>query len=341
MKSIILLTVLITVFVSCNMNTNKSTTIIIEQKENIEQIVGNKFLYNIDNFKILSDYKFILEIQSDTLNSYSCKDLNSKVFYRVNVDILKNDLNEVGLNRFNKAFSKEFLRVYEGNLKQGNNDYEIVKYENRKALINNFIVTNNKLIGNQTAITKCKSLTFLNIDRAYTLFVIAEPDMIESIFKKFTSDFQLIFNENSDNFVSPKYKYKIPIPTGYVPAKATGSNIDFKIESPKGLMIINVSPRRPEEEGVTAHDYTKELIETIYKQVNLLVKVGNTKKNYIDKTKAFLVESVNPKKSISVLEVYFYKDNLAYLMTGRCKTSDYKICRQEFLDTFYSFKFPN
>lgn len=341
MKNKILLITLITVFVSCNMNTKKPTPIIIEQKENIEQIVGNKSLYNIDNFKIPSEYKFTLEIQSDTINSYSCKDLNDKVFYRINVDILKNDLGKLGLNKFNKAFSEEFLRVYETNLKQENNDYEVVQYKNRKALINNFIVTNNKLNDNQFAITKCKSITFLNIDRAYTLSVIAEPDIIESIFKKFINDFQLIFNENSDIFVSSKYKYQIPIPSGYVAVEATGSNIDFKIESPKGLMTINVSTRRPEEKGVTAHDYTKELIENIYRQINSLVKVGNTKKNYIDKTKAFLVESVNPENSTSVLEVYFYKDDLAYLMTGTCRNNDYIICRQEFLDTFYSLKFLN
>lgn len=323
------------------MNTNNSPTIIIKQKENIEQIVGDNSLYNMDNFKIPSKYKFLVEIQSDTLNSYSCKDLNNKVFYRINVDVLKDDLKEVGLNKFNKVFSNEFLKVYEENLKQEYNDYEVVRYENRKALVNNFIVTNNELISNQTAITKYKSITFLNIDRAYTLSVIAEPDNIESYFKKFIADFQLIFNENTDKFVSPKYKYEMPIPTGYVPAKATGSNIDFNIESELGLMTINVSPRRPEEEGVTAHDYSKDLIETIYRQVNPSVQVGNAKKNYIDKTKAFQVESVNSKNSTSVLEVYFYKDDLAYLMTGTCRTKDYKSCRQEFLDTFFLFKFPN
>ena len=342
-RSTILLILIVLGIESCNIETSKNSNINIKEKENIENIVGGKTLYNFDNFKISTDYKFVNEIKSDTINSYLFQDLNNKIFYRINVNNLSQDLKLIGLAEFDSAYKETFLREYERNLKSEKSDYKIERYKNRKAIVNNFIVTNNNLINDKSAMFKAKTCTILNINKAYTLSVIAEPDKLDKAFNTFTSDFEFIYDEAAEKYISPKYNYEVLIPDGYVPERATGSHIDFKIVSknPISVMLINVSERTKEEMNISAHDYTLDIMENIYKQTNPQAKITSTEKIYIDNNKAFLVKSSNQSNSTSVLEIYFYKDNFGYLMTGTCSTADYSKCGNNFLNTFYSLKFLN
>jgi hypothetical protein len=342
-RNIILLILIVLGIESCNIDTSKNSNINIKEKENIENIVGGKTLYNFDNFKISTNYKFVNEIRSDTINSYLFQDLNNKIFYRINVNNLSQDLKFIGLEKFNSAYKESFLGEYERNLKSGKSDYKIEIYKNRKAIINNFIVTNSNLINNKSALFKAKTSTILNINKAYTLSVIAEPDKLDKAFDTFTSDFEFIYDEAAEKYISPKYNYEILIQDGYVPEKANGSHIDFKVvaKNPLSIMLINVSERTKEEMNISAHDYTLDVMKNIYKQTNPQAKITSTEKIYIDNIEAFLVKNINESTSTNVIEVYFYKDNFGYLMTGTCNTADYQKCENKFLNTFYSLNFLN
>lgn len=340
-KNIFIPILLVLVIQSCHIDTSKNSNGKIQEKENIENIVGDKTLYNIDNFKISTKYKFVNEIKSDTLNSYLYQDLNNNIFYRINVNNLIHDLNSIGLEKFNPSYKKSFFDEYEKNLKNEKSDFKIVTFKNKKAVTNNFIVTNNNLINSNLALFKASSITTLNINKAYTISVIAKPETLGKAFDTFTSDFEFIYDEDVEKYISPKYEYEILIPDGYIPEKANGSNIDFKVVSknPVSIMTINVSERTKEELNISAHDYTLDLIKNIYKQTNPQAKITSTDKINIDNIEAFLVKNINENSSTNVIEIYFYKDNYGYLMTGTCRTVDYPICENKFLNTFYSLKF--
>lgn len=342
-KNVFKTILLVFVMQSCNIDTSKNSNVKIQEKENIENknIVGGKTLYNIDNFKISTKYKFVNEIKSDTLNSYLYQDLDNKIFYRINVNNLIYDLKSIGLEKFNPSYEKSFFDQYERNLKNEKSDFKIETFKNKKAVTNDFIVTNNNLINSNSALFKAKSITTLNINKAYTISVIAEPEKLEKAFDTFTSDFEFIYDEDAEKYISPKYDYEILIPDGYLPEKANGSHIDFKIVSknPLSIVTINVSERTKEEMNISAHDYTLDLIKNIYKQTNPQAKITSTEKTYIDNIKVFLVKSVNENNSTNVIEIYFYNGNFGYLMTGTCKTVDYPKLENKFLHTFYSLKF--
>ncbi|WP_321289373.1 hypothetical protein [uncultured Sunxiuqinia sp.] len=339
-KNVFLL-ILLVVIQSCKIETSKNTHNKIQEKKEIENIVSGKTLYNIDNFKISTKYKFVNEINSDTLNSYLYQDLNNKIFYRINVNNLIHNLKSIGLEKFNLSYRKSFFDEYEGNLKNDKCDFKIVTFKNKKAITNNFIVTNNNLINNHLALLKAKSITTLNITKAYTISVIAEPETLETAFDAFIRDFEFIYDEDAEKYISPKYKYEILIPDGYVPEKANGSHIDFKVVSrdPLSIVTIDVSERTKEELNISAHDYTLDFIKNMYIQTNPQEKITSTEKIYIDNIEAFLVKSINESRSTNVIEIYFYKDNYGYLMTGTCKTIDYPECENKFLNTFYSLNF--
>lgn len=328
---------------SCTLGTSNSSNSTTQDIPDIKYIVAGKALYTVDNFKVSTTYKLTNDIKSDTLNSYLFQDLENRVFYRISVENLVQGLSSIGLEEFNSAYEKSYFREYERSLKNGNYDYKIGKIKNKDAIFNSYIVTNNNLINDQKALFKSKSVTLLNINKSYTISVIAEPGNIDEAFKAFSSDFEFIYNETSQKYTSQKFNYEILIHDGYTLTQPVGNNIDFKVVSKSimSLMTITVSERTNEEMNITAHDYSHDLIQELYNQINPQAKIISTEKIYIDNIKAFLVINKNEVNSTNVLEIYFYKGNSGYLMSGTCTENDFQICKNEFLNTFYSFKFKN
>jgi len=152
----------------------------------------------------------------------------------------------------------------------------------------------------------------------------------------------LIFCQSSGNnpFKSSKYGYTIIIPSGFKQATATGRNIDLKLVNADGTSIlINVSPRRPEEYNITAHDYSKEMFEKEFRQYTPQTAISRAEKTYISGEKAFLIYYTNPSNSTKALEIYTFKGSNAFVFTATSKTSQFQNYESIFLKTFNSFKF--
>jgi hypothetical protein len=144
----------------------------------------------------------------------------------------------------------------------------------------------------------------------------------------------------SNSFKSAKYGYSINIPSGFSQATATGRNIDLKLVMADGTnILINVTPRRPEEYNITAHDYSREMFEKEFSQSTPTITISKSEKTYISGEKAFLINYTNPSNSTKALEIYTFKGNYAYVFTATSKVSQFPIYEPIFLKTFNSFKF--
>lgn len=147
-------------------------------------------------------------------------------------------------------------------------------------------------------------------------------------------------DENVNKFNSQKYNYEIIIPEGFTETQATGKRIDLKLVGQDNTSIlVNVSDRLPEEYNISAHDYTKEFLENSYRQYTPDIRVTKAEKTYIDNNKAFLIHYINPSKSLKALEIYFYKEHKAYVLTATTKISQFTDYENVFLETYKSLKF--
>lgn len=144
----------------------------------------------------------------------------------------------------------------------------------------------------------------------------------------------------SKSFKSSKYGYSINIPIGFERATATGKNIDLKLINNDGTSIlINVTKRTTEEYSITAHDYSKEMLEREYKQSAPNLSISKAEKNYISGEKAFLINYNNLSNGTKAIEIYIYKENNAYVFTATCGANLFQTYEPIFLKTFNSFKF--
>lgn len=144
----------------------------------------------------------------------------------------------------------------------------------------------------------------------------------------------------TSSFSSSKYGYTINIPVGFKQTAATGKNIDLKLVHSDGTSIlINVTPRRPEEYNTTAHDYNKEMFEREFKQYTPTVTLSKAEKTFISGEKAFLIHYNNPSNSTKAVEIYTFKGNNAYVFTATTKVNQFQTYEPVFLKTFNSFKF--
>ena len=154
--------------------------------------------------------------------------------------------------------------------------------------------------------------------------------------------FKLNYAQTTGNksFTSSKYGYTIVIPTGFNQATATGRNIDLKLVHADGTSIlINVTPKRAEEYNITAHDYSKEMLEKEFSQYTPKITISKAEKTYLSGEKAFLIHYNNPSNSTKAIEIYTYKGSNAFVFTATTKVSQFSTYESVFLKTFNSFKF--
>jgi hypothetical protein len=155
---------------------------------------------------------------------------------------------------------------------------------------------------------------------------------------------QLLCTTKSDNKVqtykSSIYDYELAIPTNFKKTEATGKHIDLKLVKSDGTSIlVNVSDRLQDEYSISAHDYTKEFFENSFKQYTPDIQITKAEKTYIDKNKAFLIHYVNPSNSTKAIEIYFFKDAHAFVLTATSKIDKFADNEITFLETLYSLKF--
>ena len=151
-----------------------------------------------------------------------------------------------------------------------------------------------------------------------------------------------IFAQTSNyyEFKSIKYGYKVQIPNGFEIQKADSRNIDLKAVHKSGHnVLVNITNRQPEEYNITAHDYTVELLENTFKQVNPYYKIFKSERIIIDGQKAFLVYHTNRDVDLTRIECYIYYKGYAYLLTGTAKSNVFSSFEKDFLYFIKSIKF--
>lgn len=144
------------------------------------------------------------------------------------------------------------------------------------------------------------------------------------------------FNWNKE-YRSPKYGYSIKIPESYKEVKGNRPHIDFKfIDAFGSIIIVNVSPRRSEEFQISAHDYTKEILEETFRQETPNLSITYTEKIFVSGEKAFLTETENNLPNIKGMDCYFYHNDLAFLVTGTCEIERFPNYRNLFKNCILS-----
>ncbi len=156
----------------------------------------------------------------------------------------------------------------------------------------------------------------------------------------FIDSFKLTKDKNQNIYISKKYNYQFNIPDGYEMESSKNKNIDLKIFNKNGsVILINISPRTTEEYGITAHDYTREYLAEVFRQYAPYHTITRAEKTDIDNINAFLINYVDKKNATKSIEIYFYKQDYAIVLTATCSESDFNNEEPNLLSTLRSFCF--
>lgn len=139
---------------------------------------------------------------------------------------------------------------------------------------------------------------------------------------------------------SLKYGFRIQIPKSFEIQQAVSKNVDLKAVHKLGHnVLVHVTNRLPAEYNIPAHDYTAELLENTFKQVNPYYKIYKSEKIIIDGQKAFLVYHTNNDVNLTRIECYIYYKDYAYLLSGTAKSNEFSSFEKDFLYFIKSIKF--
>lgn len=148
-------------------------------------------------------------------------------------------------------------------------------------------------------------------------------------------------NNWKDTFSSSVHPYSITIPKSFTKVTATGKHIDFKfIDEYGSSILVNVSDRLPEEYKITAHDYSKEYLEKMFRNAEPNFTISKSEKILIDSQKAFLFEytgSISSKLKSMECDI-FYKDK-AYVITASAPVAKFDNYRNLFVTAIQSIDF--
>lgn len=139
--------------------------------------------------------------------------------------------------------------------------------------------------------------------------------------------------------VSEKYGYTIDIPNSFFAHPSKNKNIDLNFTDSIGsAIIVNVSPRQPDEYTYTVHDYTKKFLEDGIKPTNPTFTILKTEKLFISGEKAFLIIFTASAYDIKSMECYIYHKDKAYVITCSASPSDFSKYEMRFLTLIKSLK---
>ena len=150
------------------------------------------------------------------------------------------------------------------------------------------------------------------------------------------------YSQMQTNFVehsSVKYKYKVSVPSDFSKETPKGSNIDLKFVYKDGTNItINVSARLEEEYSITAHDYTKEMLQESFTSNAEKTFITYSEKIIISGQNAFLVEFIDAFQDIDlkVMQCFFFYNNLAFVITCTSETKNFTTYKPMFLKSIKS-----
>ena len=105
-------------------------------------------------------------------------------------------------------------------------------------------------------------------------------------------------------------------------------------------ILVNVTPRLPEEYKITPHDQTKSFQETGMRAVAPNYTITRLENRYVDGQKAQIIESiggVNPK--LKMIECTIYYLNKVYLVSGTIDNQRFDSYRQLFENAIFSIDF--
>ena len=105
-------------------------------------------------------------------------------------------------------------------------------------------------------------------------------------------------------------------------------------------ILVNVTPRLPEEYKITPHDQTKSFQETGMRTVAPNYTITRLENRYVDGQKAQIIESiggVNPK--LKMIECTIYYLNKVYLVSGTIDQQRFDSYRQLFENAIFSIDF--
>ncbi|MCW5914913.1 MAG: hypothetical protein KIT66_09920 [Chitinophagaceae bacterium] len=140
---------------------------------------------------------------------------------------------------------------------------------------------------------------------------------------------------------SSKYNYKISVPSDFIKSTPKGANIDLKFVNKDGSNItVNVTQRLKDEYGITAHDYSKDMLQESFRANGEKTLITYSEKLIISGQNAFLIEFINavPDLDLKMMQCYFFYKNLAFVITATSETKKFSSYRATFLKTIKSIK---
>ena len=147
----------------------------------------------------------------------------------------------------------------------------------------------------------------------------------------------------TSTFKSLKYNYTIDKPNNFEQTPATGVHIDYKVVNRDGSSIlVNVSKRLPEEQGIDAWSYSKEYFEKVFSYQEPVSVISNTEKIIINGKKTFLNYYSYPSTrgtNLKVIEAYLFVGVNAYVITTTSDEQHFAAHKNVFLQTIKSIKF--
>lgn len=139
---------------------------------------------------------------------------------------------------------------------------------------------------------------------------------------------------------SKKYNYSIDIPINFTQVSATSKNVDMKFSDGNGNgIILNVSPRLPEEKGLNVNNFTKEYFEQGIKPSNPTFQVLSTEKIKIDGESAFIMIFTASAYGIKSMECYMFRGDIAFVITTSSAIDNFGKHQELFHNTILSLKF--
>jgi len=149
---------------------------------------------------------------------------------------------------------------------------------------------------------------------------------------------QKLVNWNETN-ISSKYGYSIKIPKSFTKYDPLQENTDLAFNDNYGSSItISVTDRLPEEYKISAHYYTKEMLEQGMRQAYPNFTITRCEKILVCNTKTFLTCNYGEHPKLSSMKAYFYHKDKAYVVNCTTETSRFRSYEKFFLDVINSIK---
>lgn len=149
---------------------------------------------------------------------------------------------------------------------------------------------------------------------------------------------QKLVDWNETN-ISSKYGYSIKIPNSFTKYKPLRSNTDLAFKDSYGSSItVNVTDRLPEEYEITAHNYTKEMLEQGMRQAYPNFTITRCERILIGNTKTFFTCNYGEHPKLSSMKAFFYHKDKAYVVNCTTETSRFKSYEKLFWEVIKSIK---